>query len=161
MCSLPLCPSLLQHSFHFPKTNLGPRPSKTVTPLMCLHERHVRECCLWLITSRTTTFQLRINKANPAGFQRLCRGDCGSPVSFASSCTSHWPLGGLSSDPLILRYYIKVVGELIGKRWLLSDTPGDLVALHLVCVWGVLKLPIGSHSAPVTQPFPEPFLSPL
>lgn len=27
-------PALLQCSFHFPKTNLGPRPSKTVTPLM-------------------------------------------------------------------------------------------------------------------------------
>lgn len=55
---------------------------------MCMHERHVRQCCLWLITSRTTTFQLPINKANPAGFQRLCCGDSGSPVPLDSSCIS-------------------------------------------------------------------------
>lgn len=29
-----LCSALLQSSFHFPKTNLGPGPSRTVTPLM-------------------------------------------------------------------------------------------------------------------------------
>lgn len=45
-----------------------------------MHERHVRECCLWLITSRTTTFQLPINKADPAAFQRLCCGNFSSRV---------------------------------------------------------------------------------
>ncbi len=109
---------------------------------MCMHERHVRECCLWLITSRTATFQPPINKTNPAGFQRLCRGDSGSPVPPGSSCSSPWPLGGLSSDPPILWEYVKVEGELIGQPWLLIASGG-------------------SHFAPVIQPSPESFLSPL
>lgn len=133
-CVLTTTATLPRCSFHFPKTNLGPGPSKTVTPLICVHERHVRECCLRLITSRTAAFQLPINKKDPAGFRRLCRGHCGSPVSPGSSCTSPWALRGLSSDPLILWYYVKMEGELIGKPWLLNDTTGGLVALHLLCV---------------------------
>lgn len=94
---------------------------------MCMHERHVRECCLWLITSRTTTFQLLINKTNSAGFQRLCCGDSASQVPPDSSCTSPWPVGGYPSDPPILWDYVKVDGELIGHPWLLNDTTGGLV----------------------------------
>lgn len=122
---------------------------------MRMHERHVRECCLWLITSRTTTFQLPINKAIPAAFQRLCRGDSGSRIPPDSPCTSPWPLGGLYSDPPILWDYVKVEGELIGC-WLI---PLKAFLYWLWCVWRVLKLPTGSHFAPVIQPFPEPFLS--
>lgn len=33
-----------------------------------MHERHVRECCLWLITSRATIFELLVNKVDPARF---------------------------------------------------------------------------------------------
>lgn len=42
-------PALLQCSFHFPKTNLGPRLSQSAAPLMAhsfnqsVHESHVRE----------------------------------------------------------------------------------------------------------------------
>lgn len=107
---------------------------------MCMHERHVSECCLWLITSRTTAFQLLINKANPAGFLRLCSGDSASLVPPDSSCTSPRPLGGLSSDPPILWDYVKVEGELIGQLWLLKDTTGGLVALALVSM-GSVKTP--------------------
>lgn len=123
-----------------------------------MHERHVRECCQWLITSRTCfTSELPVNKANPASFWRFCRGDSGSPVPPGSSCTSSWSLGGLSSDPPILWDYVKMEGELIGQPWLLTATSGAL--LHsLWCVRGVLKLP--THRDPnLTQAFPEPFLS--
>lgn len=123
---------------------------------MCMHERHVRECCLWLITSRTSTFQLPINKANPAGFQRLCCGDSGSPVPLVSSCTSPWPLGGLSSDPPILWDDVKVEGELIGQPWLLNDTAGDLVTLALVCV-GSVKTPHTIPLCPSDSTFPRTF----
>lgn len=109
--------------------------------LNVLQERHVRECCLWLIISRTATFQLPINKTNPADFQSLCRGDSDSPVPPGSSCTSPWPLGGLASDPPILWDYVKVEGELIGQPWPLNETTGGLVALPLVCVGGSVKAP--------------------
>lgn len=112
---------------------------------MCMHERHVRECCLWLITSRTATFQLHINKANPAGFQRLYHGDSCSPLHPGSSFSSPWPLGGLFSDPLVLWDHVEVEGELIGQQWQLNDTTGGLVALPLVCM-GSVKTP---HRVPL------------
>lgn len=79
-------------------------------------------------------------QGEPCWFQSLCRGNSGSPVPPGSSCTSPWPLGGLSSDPPILWDYVKVEGELIGQPWLLNDTTGGLVALPLVCM-GSVKTP--------------------
>lgn len=86
---------------------------------------------------------------------------CCYPVASASFCTSPWPLEGLSSDPLICCYYVKVVGELIGKRWLLNDTPGGPVALRLVCE-GSVKTPHRVPLCPSDSTFPRTFsVSPL
>lgn len=95
-------------------------------------------------------------QANPAGFQRLCHGDSGSPIPPNTSRTSPWLLGGLSSDPPILWDYIKVEEELIGQSWLLKDTSGGLVALALVFA-GRVKTPHRIPLCPSDSTFPRTF----
>lgn len=91
VCSLPPCSTLLQCSLHFPKTNLDPRPSKAVTPLVRTREDHVR--VLSAVNNEQNRYILAVDKQRePRCSPRPFYSHGGSPVSPGSS---RWPSGGL------------------------------------------------------------------
>lgn len=145
----PLCSNA---HFIFLKTDLGPRPLKTATPLMGeslnVHAWEACERVLSVVNNKQNHYipaaykQRKLCWISKALLWRLCLSGSSWLFLYLTLAIRRLPLW--PSDPLGLR---KGGG---GTNW-----SSMAVEWHywrpcwLWCVWGVLKLPTGSHFAPV------------